>query len=118
LIYSPAVRSYGQTANLAAALAVIFAIPAILCFALAFSGDKLEAVPLGIGVAILAAAAVIWNLIRKTVLSIHAEGVRRVSVFGSQELLWDEISEYRYQEIPVNAGGAVGGRVGAAIQAA
>jgi len=118
LIYSPAEESYGQTANLIGGLAVMVAIPAILCFILAFNGDSVEMVPLMIGVAILVALGFLWNLIRKTELSIHAEGVRRVSAFGTQELAWDEIAEYRYQEIPIKAGGAVGGLIGMAIQAA
>lgn len=118
MIYSPAEDTYGQTANLIAGLAVVFAIPAILCFILAFNGDSVETVPLMIGVAILVALGFLWSLIRKTELSIHTEGVRRVSAFGSQELTWEEIAEYRYQETPVKVGGAVGGLIGAAVQAA
>lgn len=35
-----------------------------------------------------------------------------------RELLWSDIAEYRYQIVPVNYGGLVGGVVGMAVQAA
>jgi hypothetical protein len=54
----------------------------------------------------------------KTTVTVLSEGVRRSSVFGVRELLWSDIAEYRYQIVPVNYGGLVGGVVGMAVQAA
>jgi hypothetical protein len=118
LIHSPAVRSFGQTYSLRVAIGLLFLIPVALFLAVGLSAEPLEMGPVAIGVGLLVFYGVVWNLMGKTTLSIHAEGVRRTSILGSKELVWGEIAEYRYREIPVQAGGVVGGLVGAAVQAA
>jgi hypothetical protein len=43
----------------------------------------------------------------KTALSVHDEGVRKVSVFGTKELEWSQIKEYRYRVTPMGQGGGL-----------
>lgn len=71
-----------------------------------------------VGVLILAAYAGLWVAMGKTTIAVFGEGVRRSSLFEVRELLWSDIAEYRYQIIPVNYGGLVGGLIGMAVQAA
>lgn len=71
-----------------------------------------------VGVLILAAYAGLWVAMGKTTIAVFGEGVRRSSLFGVRELLWSDIAEYRYQIIPINYGGLVGGLIGMAVQAA
>jgi hypothetical protein len=56
-----------------------------------------------------------WRAIGKTRLSIHADGIRRSTIFSTRELRWDEVVEYRYRAIRIYAGG--GGLLGAVIEA-
>jgi hypothetical protein len=118
LIYSPAVRSFGQTYSLRIAIGLLFFIPVAILLAVGLTADPMEMQPVAIGVGLLVLYGVVWYLMGKTTLSIHAEGVRRTSALGSKELVWSDIAEYRYREIPVQVGGLVGGLVGAAVQAA
>lgn len=118
MIYSPAVRSFGQTYSLRVAIGLLFLIPVAILLAAGLTADPMEMQPVAIGVGLLVLYGVVWYLMGKTTLSIHAEGVRRTSALGSKELVWSEVAEYRYREIPVQVGGLVGGLVGAAVQAA
>jgi hypothetical protein len=61
--------------------------------------------------------AVLWMLIDKTTLTIGPQGIRSESVFGSKEVLWQQISETRYRVNPINWGVHFG-LIGAAIAAA
>lgn len=82
------------------------------------SSDSIEYTGVVVGVMILAAYAGLWVAIGKTTVTVFSEGVQRSSVFGVRELLWGDIAEYRYQIVPVNYGGLVGGVIGMAAQAA
>lgn len=56
----------------------------------------------------------LWIAIGKTVLTITDEGVRRDSIFGTQEIAWSQIAETRYIVRPANAA-AHFGLVGALV---
>jgi len=51
---------------------------------------------------------VCWVLIGKSVLTIHDEGLRLTSAFGSKEMTWRQIREYRYRVVPVQGHGLIG----------
>jgi hypothetical protein len=118
MIQSPPRRIYRQTVALRLGLGLLFLLAAGVVIAAGLGVDPPSYVAVGIGVLILAAYGALWVAMGKTTLAVFSEGVRRSSVFGARELLWSDIAEYRYQIIPVNYGGLVGGVVGMAVQAA
>jgi hypothetical protein len=59
----------------------------------------------------------LWIAIGKTVLTISDQGVRRDSIFGTQEIAWSQIAETRYLVRPVNAA-AHFGLIGALVMVA
>jgi hypothetical protein len=118
MIMSPPRRIYRQTVALRLALGLLFLLAAGVFIASGLSVDPPSYLAVGIGVVILAAYAGLWVAMGKTTVTVFGEGVRRSSVFGVRELLWSDIAEYRYQIVPVNYGGLVGGVVGMAVQAA
>jgi hypothetical protein len=118
MIQSPPRRVFRQTTALRLALGILFLVAAGVFIAAGLSSDPVEYMGVVVGVLILGAYAALWVAMGKTTLTLFTEGVRRSSVFGTRELLWSDISEYRYQIIPIQAGGLVGGLVGAAVQAA
>lgn len=118
MIQSPPRRIFRQTVALRLALGLLFLLAAGLFIAAGLGTDPPDYTGVVVGVLILAAYAALWVAMGKTTLTVFTEGVRRSSVFGTRELLWSDISEYRYQIIPIQAGGLIGGLVGAAVQAA
>jgi hypothetical protein len=59
----------------------------------------------------------LWIAIGKTVLTISDQGVRRDSIFGTQEISWSQIAETRYLVRPANAA-AHFGLIGALVMVA
>jgi hypothetical protein len=116
MIQSPPRRVFRQTTALRLAIGLGFLLLAALFIAAGVGSE--DPMGIGVGVLILGAYAALWVAMGKTTLTLFTEGVRRSSVFGTRELLWSDISEYRYQIIPIQTGGLVGGLVGAAVQAA
>jgi uncharacterized protein DUF6585 len=118
MILSPPRVVFGQTM----VLRIVFGIVALFfagipfLIALGSNPDDFPGVP--VGLAVLLAYGVLCFLISRTRLSIHPEGVQRSSVLGTKEMLWDEVTEYRYRIVPNQTGFAVGGLIGAAVQAA
>lgn len=112
-------RVFRQTYTIRLALAIPFLIFAAL-FTLAAIDPHAAAganVSWAITAGIVLTYAVLWVLISKTTLTISAQGIRHDSIFGSQELLWQQIAETRYVVNPINWG-AHFGLIGAAIAAA
>jgi hypothetical protein len=118
MIQSPPRRVFRQTAALRLALGLLFLLAAGVFIAAGLGSDPIDPRGIVIGVLILGAYAALWVAMGKTTVTVFSEGVRRSSVLGTHELLWSDIAEYRYQIIPIQAGGLVGGLVGAAVQAA
>jgi hypothetical protein len=70
------------------------------------------------GVLVLAAYAGLAVAIGRTTLTVFREGVRRSSVLGTREMLWEDIAEYRYRLVPIQGSALIGGLSGLAIRAA
>ena len=61
-----------------------------------------------VSIALCIAAVVFWIALSKSALIISDSGVRRESVFGQQEMAWSQITETRYQVVPINVYGHFG----------
>ncbi len=118
MILSPPRVVFGQTMVVRVALGVAALFFAGIPILISLGSNPNEFPGLPVGLAVLVGYGVVCFLISKTQLAIHFEGVRRTSVFGTKEMLWDEIGEYRYRVVPNQTGFAVGGLIGAAVQAA
>src|SRR5215472_5352348 len=55
-----------------------------------------------ISIGLLFATAALWLALGKSVLIINDAGVRRESLLGQQEMAWSQITETRYQVVPIN----------------
>jgi len=61
-----------------------------------------------ISIAVCIAAVVFWIALGKSALIISDSGIRRESAFGQQEMTWSQITETRYQVVPINVYGHFG----------
>jgi hypothetical protein len=118
MILSPPRVVFGQTMVLRVALGVLALFLAGIPILIAVGANPKDFPGIPVGLVILAGYGVLCFLIAKTTLAIHPEGVRRSSALGTKEMLWDEVTEYRYRIVPNQTGFAVGGLIGAAVQAA
>jgi hypothetical protein len=106
MIVSPARATHRQTYAVRIALTLLFLFLAGMTLVV---GEGQFTPPVLIALAILAAVNIaLWVLIGKTVLTIHDDGIRRVSITGTKEIEWRNVREYRYRAIPVQAGGLLG----------
>lgn len=72
-----------------------------------------------IAAALIAVDLLLCFAIGKTQLTIHDEGVRRISIVGVKEIEWRTVKEYRYRMVSGNnAAGAHGGLIGVLVIAA
>jgi hypothetical protein len=55
-----------------------------------------------VSIELLGICAALWIVMGKTVLTVSDAGVRRESIFGQQEIAWNQISETRYRVTPIN----------------
>ena len=55
-----------------------------------------------VSIGLLGVCAALWIVMGKTVLTISDAGIRRESIFGQQEMAWNQISETRYRVTPIN----------------
>ena len=51
---------------------------------------------------LMSALALLWLVLGKSALIINDAGVRSESLFGQQEMAWNQISETRYRVVPIN----------------
>jgi hypothetical protein len=51
---------------------------------------------------LVAGVALLWMALGKSALIVNDAGVRRESLFGQQELAWNQITETRYRVVPIN----------------
>jgi hypothetical protein len=119
VIVSPPQQVHGQTVAIRLGITILLLL-AIVPLAIAGSDDagKLEPVALSIAAALTILGIAFWVVVGKTVLTIHAEGIRRTTAFGVTEITWDEVEETRYRVIPVQVSGLIGGVIGLAVMAA
>jgi hypothetical protein len=116
MIVSPPRETYRQSYLVRIVLTILAVAAAAMVY---FVGqDEHSKVTMPIAAAIIAADALLCFAISKTVLTIHDDGVRRVSIFGVKEMEWRNVKEYRYRVMSANAGGHVGGLIGILIIAA
>ena len=93
----------------------MFAIPILVIGSMAFQDGEPNKTLLAIAAGLVALTIALVVAIGKTVVTIHAEGVRRTSVFGVTEIEWKDVREYRYRVAPVqHAGGLLGALIIAA----
>jgi hypothetical protein len=119
MIQSPPRRVFRQTVALRLGLGIAFLLTAGIFIAAGLGSDPVDLRGIVVGVLILGAYAALWVAIGRTTVTVFSEGVRRSSILGVRELSWSDISEYRYQVIPIQSGGGLLGRlIGMAIQAA
>jgi len=55
-----------------------------------------------ISIGLAVAVAAVWIVQGRSALTINDSGVRRESIFGQQEIAWNQIAETRYRVIPIN----------------
>jgi hypothetical protein len=108
VILSPPRQTFRQTYTTRIALAVLFLGAAFVVWMIANETNTTSPIPYAIEGALLVLTVVFWIMIGKTVLTIQDEGVRRTSAFGTKELEWHQVREYRYRVVPVQAGGGLG----------
>jgi hypothetical protein len=99
---------FRQTYTARVALAVLLLGAALMIWMIATETNAASPIHYAVEAALVILTVVVWIMIGKTVLTIHDEGVRRTSVFGTKELEWHRVREYRYRVVPVQAGGLVG----------
>jgi hypothetical protein len=94
-------RRFRQTYNIRVALA---ALTFSLLYLLWFAAHEPEFAPQSMFFWACVTAALIYGAIfiaiGQTVLTISDQGIRKESIFGVQEMRWDEISETRYRAQP------------------
>jgi hypothetical protein len=119
MILSPPRAVFGQTIALRVALGILALLAAGFPFLIALGSNPSELPGVQIAAAVLIVYAGLCYAIGRTTASVFPEGVQRSSVFGTQEMLWSEVAEYRYRITPrMGAGLAIGGLIGAAIESA
>ena len=106
MIVSPPRGIYRKTYVGRVALTLVFVfIAAVFFFAFAEKGRTASIVA---AAAVMAVDTILVTLMGKGSLSIHDEGLRRTSIFGTKEIEWKNVKEYRYRPIPIQVGGLVG----------
>jgi len=119
MILSPPRAVFGQTIAVRAALGVLALFAAGISILIAVGSNPSEFPGVQVAAAVLVVYAGLCYAIGRTTVSVFPEGVQRSSVFGTQELLWSDIAEYRYRITPrMGAGWAIGGLIGAAVESA
>lgn len=116
MILSPPRETFRQTYTPRVALAVLLLGTAFIVWLIASQASSNPQIAYAVAGALVVLTVVFWIMIGKTVLTVHDEGVRRVSVFGTKELEWHQVREYRYRVVPVQVGGLIGYMVVAAAQ--
>jgi hypothetical protein len=116
MIISPPRETYRQSYAVRIVLTILaVGIAATIYF---IGADEQSTITPWIAGAIIALDVVLWIAISKTLLTIHDEGVRRVSIAGTKEIAWHNIKEYRYRIVNSNAAGVHGGLIGLIVVAA
>jgi hypothetical protein len=117
MILSPPRQTFRQTYTTRIAMAVFFLGAALVVWMIQSEAGVDAIWPYLAEGALVALTVVFWIMIGKTQLTIHDEGVRYTNVFGSKELEWHQVREYRYRVVPVS-GYHGGGLIGVIIIAA
>jgi len=119
MILSPPRAVFGQTLALRGALGVLALFAAGISFLVALGSNPSDFPGVQVGVAVLLVYAGLCYAIGRTKASVFSEGVQVSSVFGTREMLWSDVAEYRYRITPrMGAGFLVGGLIGAAVESA
>jgi len=103
MIISPPEKTFRQNLLVRLSLLVLPAIAWVVVLVQWFDKPQLEPISTGIALAVTALWGLAWVLIGKSELTLHAEGLRRSTVFGSSEMAWSEITETRFAQVPVSA---------------
>lgn len=107
MILSPPRETFRQTYNGRLALAFVLLSIAFALWLLSAEMGMKPQIAYAVEATLVLLTVVCWVAIGKTVLTIHDEGVRRVSAFGTTELEWRQVREYRYRVVPVQTGGGL-----------
>ena len=99
--FSSGERKFGQTYALRVLLALLMGLPLALVWSWADTTQNPGQVMLWACIAAGVIVLIFWVLIGKTTLTLSEAGVRRESVFGSQEILWPQVAETRYLVTPI-----------------
>ncbi|HXH37295.1 MAG TPA: DUF6585 family protein [Thermoanaerobaculia bacterium] len=116
MILSPPRETYRQSYTIRILLTLL-AIGGAATVYLIGAEEQSAAAP-WIAAAIIAIDVILWVVIGKTLLTIHDEGVRRVSITGMKEIEWHNLKEYRYRVVNSNAAGVHAGLIGILVMAA
>lgn len=95
-------RKFGQTYAIRILVAFLLLGPAALLVWAAFDGAQQPSKTLlGIAAGLVLAYVSLWGVLAQTRLTINSIGLRRESIFGTEEILWAEIAETRYLVTPI-----------------
>ena len=108
MILSPPRQTFGLTYATRLAMAFLLLGGAFVVWLIASETNTTSPIPYAIEGALVVLTIVFWIMIGKSALSVHDEGIRRVSAFGTKELEWHRVREYRYRVAPMQGGGLVG----------
>lgn len=117
MILSPPRQTFRPTYTTRVAMAIFFLGGALVVWLVQSESNVDSVWPYLAEGALVVLTVVFWIMIGKSRLTIHDEGVRYTSVFGTKELEWHQVREYRYRVVPVS-GYHTGGLLGMAIVAA
>jgi len=107
VILSPPRATFRQTYNARLALAFVLLMAAVAVWLIGPQTGLNPQIVYAVMGALVVLTAVFWVMIGKTVLTVHDEGVRCVTAFGTKELDWRQVREYRYRVVPVQSGGGL-----------
>jgi len=119
VIISPPEQTYRQNLTLRLAAFLVPAIAWTIVGIIALDEPEVPATAVGIAILLTILWVVLWVAVGKAEVTIHTEGIRRVTVLGVQEMVWQDIVETRFSQVPVShAAAAHFGLLGYLIAAA
>ena len=108
MILSPPRQTFGLTYATRLGMAFLLLGGAFVVWLIASETNTTSTIPYAIEGGLVVLTVVFWIMMGKSALSVHDEGIRRVSAFGTKELEWHRVREYRYRVAPMQGGGLIG----------
>lgn len=101
MIISPPEQTYRQNLTLRLAAFLGPAIAWTIVGVIALNEPEVPVIAVGIAILLTILWVVLWVAVGKAELTLHEEGIRRVTVLGVQEMVWQEIVETRFTQAPL-----------------
>ncbi len=102
MIISPPEQTYRQNLTLRLAAFLVPAIAWTIVGIIALGEPEVPVTTVGIAILLTILWGVLWVAVGKAEVTLHTEGIRRVTVLGVQEMVWQDIVETRFTQVPVS----------------